>query len=156
MVKLDSNNNSKLNVLLAEDSAQDRELLRKAVERSEAPVNIFNVEDGSDAIEYLEGSGKYSDRFAYPMPDVLVLDLKMRELSGFDVLLWLREHPDCAVMPTVVLSGSGQEKDIQQAYALGANTYFEKPNSFVDFEALIDTVVRYWSLSRRPATPCAC
>ena len=128
-------------------------LLHMALERNGCDVNLQQVNDGSEAIEYLEGRGRFANRRKYPMPDILVLDLKMQLLSGFEVLLWLRQHPECAKIPTVVLSGSGQEKDVEQAYELGANTYFEKPSSFEDFISLIQILVHYWARSKRPAHP---
>ena len=145
-----------LNILVAEDNPSDRLLLQMALTRNGVEVNLHLVEDGSEAIQYLEGHGPFANRHKHPIPDLILLDLKMQRLSGFDVLLWLRDRPHCAAIPTVVLSGSGLEQDIEQAYALGAKTYFEKPTSFADFGSLLQLLIEYWARSKRPARPGNC
>ncbi len=156
MGKAFAENKPRLNVLVAEDTPADRKLLEMALLRNGVDVNLHMVEDGTEVIDYLKGEPPFNNRHKHPMPDVLILDLKMQQLSGFDVLLWLREHPECGKIPTIVLSGSGLQKDIEQAYALGANTYFEKPNSFADFGALLQLLIEYWGRSRRPAHVQSC
>jgi CheY-like chemotaxis protein len=139
-----------LNVLVAEDNEADLALLREAVRRNSMDVRLREVSEGPEVIRYLCGDGPFADRHAFPMPDVLLLDLKMPKLSGFDVLHWLREHPECSRLPAIIISGSGLEKDIEKAYALGANTYFEKPSDFADFTSLLELLVQYWARSKRP------
>ena len=151
VVKTDTKTKLQLNILVAEDNPADRSLLEMALTSNGVDVNLRIVEDGSEAIQYLQGRGPFAHRREHPLPDLILLDLKMQQLSGFDVLLWLRANPHCGIIPTVVISGSGQEKDIEQAYALGANTYFEQPVSFADFGSLLRLLIQYWARSKRPA-----
>src|SRR6516162_1884132 len=76
------------------------------------PNPLIDVPDGQQAIEYLVGSGRYADRHKYPFPCLLLLDLNMPGKSGFDVLCWIRQHPDLKSLRVVIISGSDQEKDI--------------------------------------------
>ena len=116
-----------LTVLVAEDDPNDAELLRLAL-RAEGlgnPVQI--VENGQKAIAYLCGQGEFSDRQRYPFPSVMFTDLKMPMVGGFEILQWLRDHPECNVIPVIVLSGSKLPGDVKRAYQLGANSYIQKP-----------------------------
>ena len=119
-------------------------------------VHLNFVHDGTEVIEYLRGAGDFANRRAFPMPDLILLDLKMHLMSGLEVLDWRRKHPECASIPTVMLSGSGLEKDVTRAYALGANTYFEKPSTLAEFKALIHALVQYWSRSKLSPHPNGC
>ena len=143
-------------ILLAEDDTRDAELFQHAIHRAHVPLLIRHVCDGQEAIDYLRGVGPYADRSLYPLPDVLVLDLKMPRLDGLRVLDWLREHPDCSQLPTLMLSGSGLAQDVQEAYRRGVRTYFAKPNDFQKLQDLVRLIAGYWSTSERPATPSRC
>lgn len=145
-----------LNVLVAEDNPNDIALLEAIVRRDGVEVQLNFVRDGTEVIEYLRGVGQFGNRQTFPMPDLILLDLKMHLMSGLEVLDWRRKHPQCARIPAVMLSGSGLEKDVAQAYALGANTYFEKPSTLGEFTALIQALVQYWSRSKLPRVPGHC
>ncbi|HZV36914.1 MAG TPA: response regulator, partial [Verrucomicrobiae bacterium] len=111
------------------------------------------VEDGQEAVHYLRGDGKYANRKNYPLPNVLLLDLKMPRLGGFDLLRWLRsESPEnTRFIPVVVLSSSYLQQDVQRAYALGANSYMVKPLKWDEFRNLIMNLGIYWT--RHAVTP---
>jgi two-component system response regulator len=143
-------------VLLAEDDPRDAELFQAAIHSADVPLEIRHVSDGQEAIDYLRSVGPYDDRSLYPFPDLLVLDLEMPRLDGLRVLDWLREHPDCPQIPTVMLSGSGLAQDVKEAYCRGVKTYFAKPNDFRRLQDLVRLIVGYWSASERPATPARC
>ena len=147
---------SPLNILVAEDDPIDRKLLRLAVGEDGVRAKLFIVNDGEEVIQYLKGAGGYGDRLNFPFPDVLILDLKMDHLDGFDVLKWLRRHPACSGVPAVMLSGSGLDEDVEQAYRLGANSYFRKPNSVSDLTKLLRTVAEYWRLTEKPRPVSRC
>ena len=136
--------------LVAEDNHIDMELLMHAVQHSGMTVNVQVAGDGEEAIEYLLGKGKFADRQAHPFPDLIVLDLKMPRMDGLDVLKWLRAHREFAGIPTVMLSGSGLEKDVKEAYELGVRTYFTKPYELEKLRELIRLMVDYWWRSERP------
>jgi CheY-like chemotaxis protein len=124
-------------VLHIDDDPNDAELLVAAARRARAPFNLHTVEDGDKAMAYLNGVGTYADRVRYPMPSLILLDLKMPRATGFELLKWIRQHPQVGRVPVVVLSGSQLHDDIRQAYAIGANSYIVKP---LGFGALVDLV----------------
>jgi CheY-like chemotaxis protein len=113
-------------------------------------AELFVVADGTQVIEYLDGEGVYGDRKAYPFPDLVVLDLKMPLLDGLEVLTWIRTESAWPRLPVVLLSGSGLEKDVEEAYRLGANSYFQKPHSVADLKAVLRLISEYWALTERP------
>jgi len=124
-------------VLHIDDDPNDTELLRAATRQAHAPFDLQNVEDGEKAMAYLNGAGIYSDRRRYPLPALVLLDLKMPRATGFELLRWIRQHPKLNRLPVVVLSGSELHADIRRAYDHGANSYLIKP---LGFEALVDLV----------------
>lgn len=136
-------------VLVADDDANDLRLLRRAMPAS-GEVELVEVRDGEQLIEYLKGTGPFSDRTQYPKPDMLLLDLKMPRVDGLQVLDWLAEHAEFARLPRVMLSGSGLEQDVEEAYRRGANTYFTKPTEFDRFQKLVRVAIDYWTMSERP------
>ncbi len=140
----------KLVILAAEDDPNDLELLRHVVGENGVEVNFQAADDGEQLIQYLRGHGPFSDRDLHPIPDIVVLDLKMPRMNGFEVLQWLRQEPGLACIPAVVLSGSGLESDIEEAYRLGANTYFTKPGQLAELRKIIGSLIDYWRRSQRP------
>ena len=137
-------------ILVAEDNEDGAFLLRTAFTKAGITNPVKLVQDGAEAIAYLAGSGKFADRQEYPFPGCLMLDLKMPGTDGFEVLQWLRNHPNCSVIPAVVLSSSAQESDVRRAYQLGANCYITKPTSFEKTVALVRAVCDFWKLCERP------
>lgn len=148
--------NPKYPVLIAEDNPNDVELLRLALKKAgvEHPLRI--VGDGQEAVDYLAGRGKFADRSAYPFPDVILLDIKMPKMSGLEVLQWVKAHPECAVIPTVIFTASSQESDIKDAYQLGANGYLVKPSTFDELVRRIKLMFEFWSICMKPPLPVKC
>jgi CheY-like chemotaxis protein len=140
----------KLVILAAEDDPNDLELLRHVVGENGVAVNFQSADDGEQLIRYLRGEGQFADRDLHPIPDIVVVDLKMPRMNGFEVLQWLRQQPGLARIPAVVLSGSGLESDIEEAYRLGANTYFTKPGQLAELRKIIGALIDYWRRSQRP------
>jgi CheY-like chemotaxis protein len=139
-------------VLIAEDDASDAFLLRRAFSLASEPIVLHFVRDGQEAIDYLEGGQPYSDRNCYPLPDLMLLDLKMPRMNGFDVLDWLRKQPGLKRLLVTVLTSSDQPQDINRAYDLGANSYLLKPNDYLHLAEMVKQVQRYWlELNQRPA-----
>src|ERR1051326_4416067 len=114
-----------LPILVAEDEESDVMILRMAVRKAELPNRLIFVRDGQEMIGYLEGAGRYQNRAEYPLPGLLILDLKMPRMTGFDVLAWLAKHPRLNVLPTVVLSSSSHHADIAKAREMGAKEFYE-------------------------------
>ena len=137
-------------ILVAEDSPDDAKLLEFAIRRAGLENPVRFVADGYEAIEYLQGKGKFGDRREHPFPRVIISDLKMPRLNGLELLDWLHQHPECKVLPTVLMSGSGLEKDIEKAYQLGANSYFQKPGTLEELTSLMRTLTDYWSRNETP------
>jgi len=108
------------------------------------------VRDGAKAIEYLSGEGQFANRAAHPFPELIITDLKMPCVDGLDVLRWLAQHPEYRRVPKILLSGSSLERDIDEAYRLGANTYFQKPATLDEYRALIHQIICYWAHTQRP------
>ena len=143
-------------LLVADDDPNDLQLLNLAIRHNGINVEIRELHDGTEVIAYLQGTGRFAERDIYPIPDLLLLDLKMPRMNGLDVLKWLREHPECARIPTVMLSNSDIDHDIDQAYRLGVNTYFIKPGDYKQFIELMGLMLDYWAASQRPRVrqPC--
>ena len=141
----------RLVILVAEDDPNDLELLRHVIGENGVEVSFQSTDDGEQLINYFKGEGKFVDRDRHPMPDIVVLDLKMPRMNGFEVLQWLRQEPGLARIPIVVLSGSGLESDIEEAYRLGANTYFTKPGQLAELRKIIGALIDYWRRSQRPS-----
>jgi len=134
----------KSKVLVAEDDPGDYFLLQRAFTAAQVPAELYVVRDGQEAIDYLSGAASYSDRKTHPLPDLMLLDLKMPKLNGFDVLSWIRQQPGLKRLPITVLTSSDQPQDINRAYDLGANSYLLKPHGSQELSDLVDRVQRYW------------
>lgn len=142
-----------LTVLVAEDEETDYYLLERALRKTNIGIQIHWVRDGVDAIHYLKGEGEYADRDRFPIPDMVMLDLKMPGTTGMEVLEWIRDNPRFRVIPTLVMTSSQQDKDVQRAYHLGANTYFVKPSRFDALTELCKQISNYWSQGLKPRIP---
>lgn len=136
-------------VLVAEDNPDDALLLRRALEKAGVLARLRFVADGEDLLLYLQAKGAYADRKANPAPSAIILDLKMPRRTGLEVLAWIAENPEAAVVPTIVLSSSNLEKDVRTAYDLGANTYFVKPTTFEELVETVSTLKSYWKRATR-------
>jgi CheY-like chemotaxis protein len=136
--------NSLRTVLAAEDDESDATLLRLAFRRVEIPHPLIVVRDGQEAIDYLAGNPPYTDRVTYPFPDLLLLDLKMPRLNGFDVLEWWAARPELRVLPVVVLSSSCHETDMDKARRMGAREYIVKPHGFTQLAKLMQELCERW------------
>src|SRR4051812_10850728 len=119
-------------ILLAEDREDDILIMRKAFAQTDFPGSLFVVRDGEEAIAYLQGGAPYSNRAEYPLPALLLLDLKMPRKNGFDVLAWIRQQSHLVALRVIVLTSSEAASDLKLAYELGANSFLAKPSEFQD------------------------
>ncbi len=131
-------------VLHIDDDPNDTELFRAAVRKAAAQFTVHNISDGEEAMAYFNGRGIYANRRLYPLPKLVLLDLKMPRATGFEVLRWIRNHPEVGEVPVVVFSGSELKDDIQQAYAGGADSYLVKPLGFSALVSLVKNINTSW------------
>ena len=131
-------------ILIAEDNEDHVLLLRRALQKGAVLNPVFVVNDGEETIAYLSGEGKYADRYEYPLPALLLLDLKMPKKNGFEVLEWIRGQPGLKRLRVVVLTTSDSPDDIDRAYEMGANAFMVKPLEKRQFLDLTDAIKGYW------------
>ena len=142
--------NSDVTILVVEDDPHDQTFILRAFGDLGLTSPIHVVSDGREAIAYMMGEGKYSDRVQYPYPTFIMTDLKMPAADGFDVLEHLKANPAWAVIPTVVLSASSDPDDIRTAYLLGAGSYHLKPASFDRLRRQLKIIYDYWMTCEVP------
>lgn len=138
-------------ILLVEDDENDILLMKRAFNRARLANPLKVVQDGDEAIDYLSGNGIYRDREQYPLPLMVLLDLRMPKKDGFQVLAWIRSQPEFETLPVVVLTSSAEQPDALQAFKLGANSYLVKPAQFDDLVQLMLRLQGYWLLVRNKA-----
>lgn len=131
-------------ILLVEDREDDITLTLRALERAKIPNPVQVVNDGQEAIAYLEGRGKYENRSEFPVPDLVLLDINMPNSDGFTVLRWVRSHPGLKALRIVMLTTSDESEDVDNAYRLGANSYLVKPLKFETYADLMGVAIRFW------------
>ena len=131
-------------ILVAEDDPTDAYFFQRAFNRAGIQVTLHFVRDGQEVLDYLLGEGQFADRTTHPLPQLLLLDLKMPRMDGFDVLQWVRRQPRFISMQIVIFSSSEQARDINRAYGLGANWYLVKPHSLEELNALVGRFKKYW------------
>ena len=122
-------------ILIVEDREDDIFVMRKAFEKASLTNPLHIVRDGEEAVSYLSGQGKYANRAEYPLPALILLDLKLPRMDGFEVLSWIRHQEGIKGLPVVVLTSSNHIPDVNRAYALGANSFFVKE---LDFQKGVD------------------
>ncbi|HSN39162.1 MAG TPA: response regulator [Burkholderiales bacterium] len=137
--------------LLVEDNPDDEELTLRAFRQLGIADEIVVARDGAEALDYLFGTGKYQGRDVSAVPSVVLLDLKLPMLDGFEVLSRIRSHEFTRFLPVVILSSSSEDQDIGRSYSLGANSYIRKPVNFDKFMQAAECLGRYWfTLNERP------
>jgi CheY-like chemotaxis protein len=131
-------------ILLVEDNADDAEVMRMALERSWIAEPVTWVRSGEEALSYCKGEGRYADRRAFPLPRLVLVDLSLATLSGWDVLTWLRREAPFKAVPVVVVTGSNVREDVDTAYRMGANSFVSKQPDMGMFMGDMRQVARYW------------
>jgi CheY-like chemotaxis protein len=139
-------------ILLVEDDPNDVWLVKHAFQSTNIANPLRIVNDGQEAVDYLRGAGQFGDRSAFPLPKLVLLDLKMPRLNGFDVITWMRKHFPWKLTPIIVLSSSALPQDVNRAYELGANAYMVKPADYRALERLFRTIADFWNAGEKPTT----
>ena len=139
-------------VLHVEDDPNDVLLVQRAIRKAKLALQLTCVSDGELALAYLAGEEIYGDRERFPIPSLILLDLKIPRRSGLEVLQWLRSHPGLKRIPVAVLTSSRHERDIDAAYEAGANSYLVKPVGFDALLGLVELLHTYWFvLNQQPS-----
>ncbi|MFH2040140.1 MAG: response regulator [Chloroflexota bacterium] len=144
--------NRPAHILLVEDNSMDVELTIDAFHEAKLLNTIHVATDGQEALDYLMGRGQYADRKAFPMPNLVLLDLKLPGIDGFEVLRQIKLTPILKRLPVVILTSSKEEGDRALSYDQGANSYLVKPVSFDGFLDVVREINGYW-LSLNVAPP---
>ena len=137
-------------ILLVEDNPDDEALTLRALKQSKLANEIVITRDGTEALDFLFGTGAYAGRDVTNTPGVVLLDLKLPKLSGLEVLQRLRADPRTKLTPVVVLTSSSEDEDMMKSYELGANSYVRKPVVFGKFADAVSQLGLYWMLLNQP------
>jgi CheY-like chemotaxis protein len=132
------------NILVADDDSDFVLLLRTAFEYACVQASIASVPDGADAIRYLNGEELYGNRHDYPMPDLILLDLRLPRLTGFDVLRWIRHSPKWAHLPVIILTGTYLRSEAEETWAEGASEFLIKPFDFLALTKMAEHIAETW------------
>jgi CheY-like chemotaxis protein len=143
-------------ILMVEDNPDDVVLLKSTLVKLHYTHPLIVVPDAEQAIAYLEGAGKFADRTRFPFPRVLLADMILPRRSALAVLEWVRLHPHCYIIPTLILTSSENPDDIIQAYQLGASAYMIKPVSLFELRNLLELTIKYWCACAKPPYPAGC
>ena len=140
-----------LTILLVEDNPDHAELVMRNMEDFLVANKIFHVEDGEAALDYLWGRGGFDDRNLFPMPHLMLLDLRLPKIDGLQVLKKVKEDSALRALPVVVLTTSDAERDLAKANEYHANSYLTKPVDFDNFSKLLRDLGFYWlAWNKRP------
>jgi len=140
---------NKVPILVVDDNKDDVFFLCRAFEKEGFDNSIIHVWDGQEAVDYLRGENGFEDRSRYPLPSLMVLDIKMPKLNGFDVLQWLLTRDDLEKFPVVMLSSSPQPEDMERARDLGAADYLTKPVDVEAFGQVVQNIAKLLTTPRK-------
>ena len=138
-------------ILLVEDNPRDVELIQRAFKQARMANPIKVVRDGAEAMNYLSGVGIYADRAQYPLPFLVLLDLNLPKVSGLEVLQWIRTQSELEKLYVVILTSSREPADTERAYALGADSYLNKPGNFEQLVMLMNGLELQWAVIEQPS-----
>lgn len=141
--------NDAIEILLVEDDPQDVRLTLRELQREKVKNQIVVARDGAEALDFLFCRGAFSDRSPNHPPKLVLLDLKLPKVSGLEVLREIKAQPETRAIPVVVMTSSGEERDVIDSYKLGVNSYIQKPVDFEQFRQTIKTLGLYWLVVNR-------
>ena len=140
-------------ILLVEDNPDDIFLTERALKKAHISDKLIIAQDGVAALDYLFRKGSFADYDTKSSPALVLLDLNLPRVNGLEILKEIRANPDTTLLPVVVLTSSLEDKDLKEAYRLGANSYIRKPVDFNQFVEAIEKLGFYWlGLNQRPSS----
>jgi CheY-like chemotaxis protein len=131
-------------ILVADDDEYDIEFLRRAFAQAEVSNPLQVAQDGQEAIDYLSGAGPFADRSQFPLPSLLLLDMKMPRINGLEVLRWIREQDEFYCMPVIMISSTVRPVEITEAYRRGVNAFVTKPTGTPERTELARMIKGFW------------
>jgi CheY-like chemotaxis protein len=131
-------------ILIVDDDENDIFFVKRAFTEINVHCTFQMLKNGQEVVDYLQGHGEYANREKYPLPMMILMDLKMPIMDGFQVLAWLRTRPGIRVIPTIVFSSSDLASDITRAYELGANSFMTKSVTYDGLLLKLQTLSQYW------------
>ena len=137
-------------ILLVEDNPDNEALTLRALTKNHVTNKIVVVRDGVEALDYLFGTGKYATRDPRPLPEAVLLDLKLPKVDGLEVLKRIRSDARTKLLPVIIFTSSKEEQDVISGYRLGCNSYVRKPVDFEEFTAAVRQLRLYWLLINEP------
>jgi CheY-like chemotaxis protein len=138
-------------ILLVEDDENDVLVMKMALEKAGLTCPIRVASDGREAQDYLSGTGKFADRHEYPLPYLILLDLKLPRVMGLEVLKWVRQRPEFDSTIVLILSSSSMPEDVQGAYHLHANGYLVKPYNLEKLQLMTQAIKEFWYIQNQPS-----
>ncbi len=143
-----------LPILLVEDDASDVFLLQRALSKAQITNQLTVVNNGEEGLAYLKGEGRFADRAKHPFPGMVLLDIKMPRLDGLELLSIIRSDPQLRRLVVIMLSSSGEQRDVNRAFELNANSYLVKPGKLDGMTQILETVKNYWlGMNQYPVCP---
>jgi CheY-like chemotaxis protein len=139
--------------MLVDDSLTDAVLLLRSLKRAGLEESVIHIHDPREAVAYLQGDGQYADRSMHPLPDILLLDLKMPEIDGFQLLRWARRQPELARLIIVVVTRTDDPRLIQMCYQLGANSFLSKDANAEELRNFVQFFTHYSRVSGQLPAP---
>jgi CheY-like chemotaxis protein len=142
---------AKPTILLVDDNEEDVFLFQRAMRAVGQDFDVRVTHNGLEAIQYLQRACETDKAHVAPLPKFILTDNRMPVMTGRDLLRWIKDHPRCRVIPTVVLGGSDSPGDVKESYDLGAHSYFVKPNSHDQLTEMVKMIFQYWAVAVVPS-----
>jgi CheY-like chemotaxis protein len=133
-------------ILLADDDEEVLTAIRRVLKEAGVTSPVVSVHDGTEVISYIKGEGRFGNRKKFPLPSVLMVDLKMKRMTGLEVMEWMSVNNKLKGILVVVLSGHGELENVREAYRQGARSFLTKPCTLVDMQNLVKAYPAYWEL----------
>jgi CheY-like chemotaxis protein len=146
MRKIIDKENECASIIVVEDNPDHAELITESIKEANILNKVFWFDNGPEALKFINKEGEYQDESKFPSPALIMLDLRLPDMSGKEILQQLKSDENTKTIPVVVLTSSGQDQDIEDCYKLGANSYITKPISFGDFIEKVKSIPMYWML----------